>query len=69
MPTIDIATLKEARTGCVAISLLKVLNLNEALTARLLDRVPSWLDSELANEGVAITKDRSGKWFLEPLSD
>jgi hypothetical protein len=68
MPSIDVEVLKKARTGCVAISLFNLLNFTDAVTARLFDRVPSWLESELANEGVAIVKDRSGQWFLEPLS-
>lgn len=69
MLSIDEATLKEARMGSVPISLLTLLNISDAVTARLLDKVPDWLATELSNNGVAIFKDRSGQWFLEPLSD
>ncbi|WP_293603904.1 hypothetical protein [Polaromonas sp. UBA4122] len=69
MICIDEATLKEARMDSVPISLLEVLNSLDAVTARLLDKVPDWLSAELSNDGVAICRDRFGQWFLEPLSD
>lgn len=69
MLNIDEATLKEARMGSVPISLLTLLNIPDAVMARLLDKVPDWLATELSNDGLAIFRDRSGLWLLEPLSD
>lgn len=69
MLSIDEATLKKARMGSVPISLLTLLNIPDAVMARLLDKVPDWLATELSNDGLAIFRDRSGQWLLEPLSD
>lgn len=69
MPPIDIATLKAARTGSVAISIFKALNFHEALTARLTEKIPEWFHNELASEGLTIFKDRSGQWYIEPLNE
>lgn len=69
MPSIDVATLKAARTGSVAISIFKALNLHEALTACLTETIPEWFQNELASEGLTIFKDRSGQWYLEPLDE
>ena len=69
MPRIDEATLKKARMGSVPISICDLPDRDGAIMAVLTGAVPAWVGAELSNDGVVICRDRSGHWFLDPLSD
>jgi hypothetical protein len=61
--------LRQARHDAVVVSLADLLNNRDAVTAVLSDRVPNWLDAELACAGVKIYQERHGSWILAPLDE
>ena len=61
--------LRQARRGAIEVSLRDLLGDYDALTAVLSDKVPTWLDEELACEGLQIYRERHGAWILAPLDD
>lgn len=65
----DADLLRRARRGALEVSLLDLLDDRDAVTAQLSDRVPTWLEAELACGGLQIYLERHGAWILAPLDE
>ncbi|WP_321817919.1 hypothetical protein [Paraburkholderia sp. J69-2] len=65
----DADLLRRARLDALEVSLRDLLNARDVVTAQLSDKVPAWLNAELACEGLQIYRERHGAWILAPLDE